>query len=253
MSGRHDRGDLRKIFDLMRIAISYLIRMVKYYPVCKKYLTKTMIGRLAYIENLALASLVLSEEEKSLIDGAIVECGTWKGGMSAGLIEMGGPDRHYCFFDSFEGLPPAEDIDGDRAKRWQSNITSSTYYDNCSASLDEFEQTIKMAGCARHMIDVRVGFFEDTFPQFASPPIAVLRLDADWYSPTMACFRKFWDYVLPGGIILIDDYFTWEGCARAVHDFLSERKAIERIHQGPLGRVAYIRKMPQDDAHLVPR
>ena len=37
---------------------------------------------------------------------AIVECGCWKGGMSAALIEIGGFQRDYYFFDSFEGLPP---------------------------------------------------------------------------------------------------------------------------------------------------
>jgi len=32
-------------------------------------------------------------------------------------------------------------------------------------------------------------------------------------------------------VILIDDYGLWDGCCRAVHDFLSERKATERIQR----------------------
>ena len=68
------------------------------------------IARNAYIENLALISRAL--ENSALKDGAFIECGTWKGGMSAGMIEVGGPDRNYFFFDSFEGLPLAKEIDG---------------------------------------------------------------------------------------------------------------------------------------------
>jgi O-methyltransferase len=58
----------------------------------------------------------------------------------------------------------------------------------------------------------------------------------------MICLRKFWDHVLPGGIVLIDDYHMWDGCSRAVHDFLSEKKAPERITQGRLAGVGYIKK-----------
>ena len=75
-----------------------------------------------------------------------------------------------------------------------------------------------------------------------SPPIAVLRLDADWYASTMICLQKFWDHILPNGIVLIDDYYYWDGCALAVHDFLSQRKIANRIRQGPVGGVAYIQK-----------
>jgi O-methyltransferase len=58
----------------------------------------------------------------------------------------------------------------------------------------------------------------------------------------MICLEKFWDHVLPGGVILIDDYYYWEGCAKAVHDFLSRRQAPERIQQGRIAGVAYIVK-----------
>jgi len=219
---------------------AYLSRMTRYWSVYHRYRSRTMVKKLTYIENLALSSLALTND--ALRGGAIVECGTWRGGMSAGLIEVGGPRRRYCFFDSFEGLPPAEEIDGEKAQRWQANKTSPGYYDNCRASLEEFEQTIALTGCPGNMIEVQKGFFNDTLPRFNAPQIAVLRLDTDWYSSTMICLQKFWDHVLPGGIILVDDYYDWDGCSRAVHDFLSERKATERIRQGGLARVAFIRK-----------
>src|SRR5262249_42322226 len=79
-------------------------------------------------------------------------------------------------------------------------------------------------------------------PTFVSPNIAVLRLDGDWYDSTMICLRKFWNHVLPGGIIIIDDYFAWDGCTRAVHDFLSSIRANERIRHTRRGQVGFIEK-----------
>jgi hypothetical protein len=199
-----------------------------------------MLGRNAYIANLAIADMAL--KDVALKGGAIIECGTWKGGMSAGLIEIGGLNRDYYFFDSFEGLPPAKEIDGEAALKWQDDKNADHYYDNCSASLEEFMAVINKTGIAEHRLNVFKGFFEKTLVDAPLPPVAILRLDGDWYDSTMECLLKFWDSVLPNGVIIIDDYFAWDGCARAIHDFLSTRNASERIQTYPYGGVAYIRK-----------
>jgi len=39
---------------------------------------------------------------------------------------------------------------------------------------------------------------------------------------------------------LIDDYYTWDGCARAVHDYLSGHERCERIASE--GGVCFIKK-----------
>src|SRR6266705_81074 len=67
------------------------------------------------------------------IPGAIVECGTWKGGMIAGLACVFGADRSYYLFDSYEGLPPAKEIDGKAALHWQADTKSPNFFDNCRA------------------------------------------------------------------------------------------------------------------------
>jgi|SRR5208283_1383729 len=218
----------------------YLWGMLRAIPLFYKYRTRTMIPLRPYTENLALMNVALARP--SLNKGAVVECGTWKGGMAAAMIETGGSERRYYFFDSFEGLPPAKEIDGPLAKRWQADTSSPTYYGNCTASLEDFRHTLEMAPCKPDAIEIHKGFFENTVPVFDCPPIAVLRLDADWYESTMICLEKFWNQVMPGGLILIDDYYTWEGCAKAVHAFLATRQAPERICQGPIGRVAFILK-----------
>jgi macrocin-O-methyltransferase TylF-like protien len=72
----------------------------------ERYRTFTMIPPYIFESNLALCA------EKAPDTGCIVEAGVWRGGMSAGMADMM-PGRVHYLFDSFEGLPPAKEIDGD--------------------------------------------------------------------------------------------------------------------------------------------
>src|SRR5262245_52502121 len=89
----------------------------------------TMISKQDYINTMHLAGRVKG------IEGCVVECGVWKGGMAAGLVSVLGKERKYFLFDSFRGLPPAKNIDGPAAKAWQANTKGPGYFDNCRASL----------------------------------------------------------------------------------------------------------------------
>ena len=65
------------------------------------------------------------------------------------------------------------------------------------------------------------GWFSETLPEYPLSSIALLRLDGDLYESTMDCFQQLYHKVVKGGIIIIDDYLSWTGCSRAVHDYLS--------------------------------
>ena len=45
----------------------------------------------------------------------------------------------------------------------------------------------------------------------------------------MICLENLYDRCAPNALIIVDDYVTWEGCARALHDFLSRRQLPCRI------------------------
>jgi hypothetical protein len=66
----------------------------------QKYKSYTMIPERLYAGNLHLAAGIAG------IEGAVVECGTWRGGMIAGIADVLGSGRRYYLCDSFEGLPP---------------------------------------------------------------------------------------------------------------------------------------------------
>lgn len=193
----------------------------------------TMIPHASYTANLEIALRHRS------IPGAVVECGTWKGGMIAGLAFHLGAQRDYWLFDSFEGLPPAKEIDGESAIAWQADTDSEHYFDNCTAAQADAERAMSLAGVEAPKI-VK-GWFNETLPQTSFPDgISVLRMDADWYDSTMDILNNLFFAVNPGGVILIDDYYMWDGCSKAVHDFLSKHQRPERIrmYQG----VCYIIK-----------
>lgn len=191
--------------------------------VYEKYKEYTMIAGSVYVRNLQLAELYRH------VPGCVVECGVWRGGMSAGLAEVLG-DRAYVLFDSFEGLPAAKDIDGPTALAWQADKTSPGYHNNCSAERAWAERAMALSP-ARNVGLVQ-GWFDQTIPGYTPPaPIAILRLDGDWYDSTMVCLTHLFPHVVPGGIVVLDDYYAWDGCARAVHDYLSEHKSTARLAQ----------------------
>lgn len=184
----------------------------------------TMIPAALYVENLRLGERVAG------LPGCVVECGVWRGGMSAGLATILGPERNYFLFDSFAGLPDAKKIDGEAALRWQSDTKSPGYHDNCTA-LEEFAHRAMKLASARSYTLVK-GWFNETVPSFTPPePIALLRLDGDWYESTIVCLESLFDRVAPGGIIVLDDYHMWDGCSRALHDFLSRTGSVERVRE----------------------
>lgn len=203
----------------------------------ERFRDRTMIPREIFIENLQIIEHVSRHS-----DGAFVECGTWKGGMSAAMLTLGGNGRDYYFYDSFEGLPEAKDIDGISAKNYQNNTLSPGYHDNCSADLETFMNTISRTGHGPERVHVHKGWFENTVPQYRGGDISLLRLDGDWYDSTMQCLTHLFPYVRKGGYVIIDDYQYWEGCLRAVHDFLSGMKSISPIERTAVSHVAYIIK-----------
>ncbi|MBL7861580.1 MAG: class I SAM-dependent methyltransferase [Cyclobacteriaceae bacterium] len=205
----------------------------EYRRLFKKYKEFTMIPEELFISNLELCSRVLS------IDGDIVECGVWRGGMSAAITELAGAGREIHLFDSFEGLPPAKEIDGKDALRWQLDTTSAGYFNNCMA--DESFAITAMQKTGHSNYRLWRGWFAETIPNYDGNKIAILRLDGDWYDSIKTCLNGLFPKVVDGGLVILDDYYTWEGCTKAVHDYLSESQSPSRIFQWN-NQVAFIVK-----------
>lgn len=80
------------------------------------------------------------------------------------------------------------------------------------------------------------GWFEDTVPPKSKliPKIAVLRLDGDWYESTKIPLENFYQNIVPGGVIIVDDYGTCFGSMKAVDEFREQLSITAPIY--PDGR-----------------
>lgn len=180
--------------------------------------------------------------ERCNIEGDFVECGTWKGG-SVGLMALtnlmyGGKKRHLHLFDSFTDIcEPDKKIDGDRAvnevNKWSKNgdqtkgrlVPVLGFYDDFGGHgtvkecIDLLENNI---GYDSQYVHIYEGWFQDTIPSVSKDikKIAILRIDADWYRSTKICLDYLFDKVVSGGFIIIDDYGAYDGCKKAVDEFL---------------------------------
>jgi hypothetical protein len=177
---------------------------------------RTMIPALR-ISN--LTRLILGAPE-----GCLVECGVWRGGclaVMASLAHDEGKGRMVHGFDSFEGLPELTPGDGGHGEE---------LVGGCAATEHEVRETFRTWGVPMDHTVLHKGWFKDTVPVAAPSlgPIAVLRLDGDWYESTLTCLEHLDPLLVPGGAVVIDDYGTWRGCRRAVDEYRA-RHAIDAV------------------------
>lgn len=68
-------------------------------------------------------------------------------------------------------------------------------------------------------------------PDSMTFPIAVAHLDCDWYESLMTCLREIEPQLVVGGRFVIDDYYNWSGCTRAVDEFFAKRENYRWEHR----------------------
>lgn len=175
------------------------------------------------------------------IEGAFVECGVWKGG-SVGMMALAhrhsypAPSRELHLFDSFEGLPePDRTVDGDHAVSYshqQAGGNLEAIGENVGPIEDNHELLFGRIGYPEANVHFHQGWLEETLPRDAGGigKIALLRLDGDWYSSTKVCLDHLYDKVVKNGVVVIDDYGHWEGCRKAVDEFLASHATPVMLH-----------------------
>ena len=198
---------------------------------------------------------------KSGLAGDIVECGVWRGGscmlaaktllacaragegvggeppgtarpaandVTAGEKPPGTTNRRIWLYDTFAG--PTEPTDADKIawsgrgvrERWEADrrgeATNFTWWAvardqvaaNMLASGWPEAQTLLVEGDVLHTLEIR-----------RPVRIALLRLDTDWYESTARELAVLYPLLVPGGVLIIDDYGHFEGARRAVDEYFS--------------------------------
>jgi hypothetical protein len=172
------------------------------------------------------------------VPGALVECGVWRGGstMAAALTleKLNAALRDLFLFDTFEGMPEPTAADaktgGAEAREKFERLRRPTGLgsDWCYADLRDVTRNLRTTGYPADRLHFAPGLVEVTVPAEAPAEIALLRLDTDWYASTRHELEHLYPRISEGGVLLVDDYGSWEGARRAVDEFLA------RTHQPPL-------------------
>lgn len=130
--------------------------------------------------------LNLAIDASSVDTGLVLEFGVWHGS-SLRMIATRFPDQQVHGFDTFEGLP----------EKWSEENPVGAY---SSQGLPEDMPD---------NVQFHKGIFSDTLPGFLDThpgPIRLMNIDCDLYSSTKDIFEKVFDRVVPGTVIVFDEY-----------------------------------------------
>ena len=167
------------------------------------------------------------------IQGNFVECGVAAGGSSALLAwvikKYSRHTRKLFSFDSFSGMPrPTADdshygIDAE-STGWGTGT--------CSAPESSVIEVCSKLGVEDVLTTVK-GYFHDTLPQMRDwvGMVALLHMDGDWYESTRAILDNLYGRLTNGALVQVDDYGYWEGCRKAIHEFMDARSLRFYMHQ----------------------
>lgn len=185
---------------------------------------------LTFLKDDQLASLVscVLETEASGRPGILLEAGTARGGSAIAMALAKTPGRPLHVHDVFGMIPPPSTADGEdvheryeriKAGEAQGSTPDETYYGYRTDLLREVQESFARHGVPvdEHRVSLVQGLFQDTI--LGDEPVALAHVDGDWYESTMTCLERLSPRLVPGGRIIIDDYYAWSGCARAVDDF----------------------------------
>ena len=206
----------------------------------------------AIIEEAGRLSMTNPERLQALIDsvryverrglrGALVECGVWLGGsvlcMVRTLQDMSVADREVWLYDTFEGMsePTEHDVtryagvsalESWRAAKAAGETLWPFWFAPENFSEERVRELIEGTGYPRERLRFVRGKVEDTVPDAAPAEIAVLRLDTDWYESTLHELEHLYPRLVPGGVLILDDYGYWEGARRAVDEYFAGREPV---------------------------
>jgi len=160
------------------------------------------------------------------IPGEIVECGVWRGGsmmtVAKTLQEIGDTSRRMRLYDTFKGMgPPAPEDGADVVEQWKQQ-TAQDHNKWCFAPLEDVRANLASTGYPSENILYIQGLVEETLQDSLPDQIAILRLDTDFYSSTLAELNQLYPRLSPGGVLIIDDYGHFAGARKAVDEYFSK-------------------------------
>ena len=171
------------------------------------------------------------------LEGDFVECGTNTGIMSLAIchyIDFNRTGKTFYLFDTFCGIPEEQMLPEERAAgRARENADYEECFDLATRNFQPFPRARLVRG--------RV---PDTLSTQAIERVCYLMLDMNIMVPERAALEHFWDKLVPGAIVLFDDY-GWLGYIeqKRAHDAFAASKGLKILNL-PTGQGLLIKPAP---------
>ncbi|ORC90337.1 macrocin-O-methyltransferase domain-containing protein [Trypanosoma theileri] len=202
---------------------------------CDALLDHTMLSWTRLYSLYHLAKEICSNNKN---EGVLMECGVAGGGSAVLLAVVAAhyskqPRKVYAF-DTFNGMPDPTLVDVLSSSHNNNNNNNNTSLEanswgsgTCSALQDNVRQLARNFNVEDQLIIIP-GMFHETMPsilkEIPKEGIVMLHVDADWYESTKCVLELAWPKVAKGGVVQVDDYYYWNGCAKAVDEFCHREK-----------------------------
>jgi hypothetical protein len=148
------------------------------------------------------------------LPGAVAEIGSYRGGsayfLASSFLAVTGKEATIHVFDTFEGHPAIQITERDNFHK--PGQFSDTSYEDVRDYLSPF------ASLQVHKGDVSL-----SLPRLEETSYRLVHIDTDLYRPTLECLEYFTPRLVPGGVVVLDDYASAKcsGVAEAVVEYLA--------------------------------
>jgi hypothetical protein len=156
------------------------------------------------------------------LPGDFVECGVNTGIFSlaaAYYVDFNRLDKSFYLFDTFSGIP--DDQITDKERTFGRHLENAANFDEC---FDVANRNFAIYPRAR-LIRGRV---PDTLSTVTIPKVCYLSLDMNVAAPEIAAIEFFWDKLVPGAPVILDDY-GWAPY-RVQKEAMDDFAARNRVH-----------------------
>ncbi len=186
------------------------------------------------------STLQMADYAAALPDGDVIECGCWHGHSTlaiATLLAARGFAGRFHVFDSFEG--GLSDFKAEDEGFFRLTAEEKRAQVRQFASDFAFVQT---ALAPFPFVELHRGWIPPVLAEYRPHATRFVHIDVDMYEPTKAALEYFWNSVVAGGCIVVDDYnhSVFEGATRAVDEFLAD-KTPRLFYRVPLGSAFIIK------------
>jgi macrocin-O-methyltransferase TylF-like protien len=175
--------------------------------------------------------------------GILIEAGCAAGGSAIVMATAKTKARRLYVYDVFGMIPPPSANDGADVHQRYALIQSGRsrglgprkYYGYEENLLEKVTQSFARHGVPLDTNNICLvkGLFYDTI--HPSGPVALAHLDGDWYESVRTCLERIEPHLVPGGVLVIDDYDNYSGCRSAVDEYFRDRgREYEFIHKSRL-------------------